>query len=53
MTEPDTEPGDTTAPGPPPPVELYGYLVTQGTIGNVHALTGRAVTSHDEGRTWA
>ena len=33
--------------------EQFGYLVTEGGVGNVHALTGRAVTSHDGGKTWA
>lgn len=37
---------------PAPPVELYGYLVTQGSVGNIHAFAGRAVTSHDGGKTW-
>ena len=41
-------------PPPPPPVaEVFGYLVTEGSVGNAHALTGRAVTSHDGGKTWA
>jgi hypothetical protein len=35
-----------------PPAELYGYLVTQGSIGNIHALTGHAVTSRDGGKSW-
>jgi hypothetical protein len=48
---------ETAAPAapllPPPPEPLYGYLVTQAGIGNAHALTGRAVTSTDGGRTWS
>jgi len=37
----------------PPPPELFGYLVTEAGAGNVHAFTGRAVTSHDGGKTWS
>lgn len=37
-------------PAPPP---LFGYLVTESSVGNAQALTGRAVTSTDGGRTWA
>jgi hypothetical protein len=38
-------------PAPPPVVVAEGYLVTRGTLGG--ALAGRAVTSHDGGKTWA
>jgi hypothetical protein len=44
--------GDFFTAPPAPPVELYGYLVTQGAIGNIHALTGHAVTSRDGGHSW-
>jgi hypothetical protein len=53
MTEPDTEPAVAAEDEPPPPVELFGYLVTEGSMGNAHALTGRAVTSRDGGKSWA
>jgi len=47
------------APPPPPPAappavaQMYGYLVTEAGVGNAHALTGRAVTSHDGGKSWS
>lgn len=35
---------------PPPPAPVEGYVVAPGFTGG--ALTGRAVTSHDGGKTW-